>query len=326
MLQQVIDTRNALKLILISIPGTLLAFFLHQPFWMLTTFYAIAATIPYGTHKSYNLALLTLIFLFAATVLLDFLLTQSGIYFIIILSILSLVIGFIETHNPQFKTIGAYLFIGIIYASFEARIYLTTPTFFTLTLLLLVSILSLLLGFLINEKDKTNDFHINVIFSKANLLDYYVYFIPLLTTMIIWYFFDIAQPQWLMWSSLSVASLSIKQSRKKIQQRLLGGCIGVPLGLLIVFLLQGGNIVIHYLSFIGIMFTLRGIKKYTLAFASRCFFVVIFAGSHSLHIGGIRLLDVIIGGSVGLASSILFTCIKQGWLTTKTHRNKQAGQ
>ena len=289
------------------LPAAVLSFFLQQPIYLLCGLYVSAVIIPHSDHQSKKLAFAMLVFLFLTTLLLIILLSYSDFYFIFILSILAIIIGIIETYNPIFKAMGAYLFIGVIYTSFEMREYQSLISTALIGQQFFLSTLSMLLAFTLDKPKACHHGYIgfSLNFNPNHSLHYAVYFLPLLISMFIWHFFQLPDPQWLLWSSLSVASLSFKKSHDKITQRLIGATIGLPLGIIATLLISTHNSFIYNLSFVGIIFSLRGIKDYQTAFMTRCFFIVLFAGSHYLHTGGDRLIDVVIGGCIGLISSAL---------------------
>ena len=176
-----------------------------------------------------------------------------------------------------------------------------------------ISLLSVAIVFLISLRTKVTKGYQNFTLQlqSQHSIHYCVYFLPLLISMLVWHFSQLAEPQWLLWSSLSVASLSFKKARDKIQKRITGACIGLSLGIIVTLLFDLNNPLIFNLSFIGIIVSLRGLKNYTASFATRCFFIVTFAGAHYLYTSSDRIMDVFIGGLIGLISSAVLSYIIQ---------------
>ncbi|MCF6777034.1 FUSC family protein [Thiotrichales bacterium 19X7-9] len=106
-------------------------------------------------------------------------------------------------------------------------------------------------------------------------------------------------------------NLNIHQTHKKLLNRISGALIGLPLGIITFITIEllfskHDNLMqlIHYLSFMGIILSLRAFKHYIHGFAARCFFVCIFASDYFISISFSRLSDVLIGGVIGYLTSI----------------------
>ncbi|WP_119328801.1 FUSC family protein [Cysteiniphilum halobium] len=306
-MHKIFNYSSIVKMLIAVVPATILSYFLSQPIYLICGLYAAAVIIPFCDHSSKRIAFVMLIFLFGITFALVKLLAHSDFYFIAIVSIIAVMIGIIETYNTSFKSMGAYLFIGIIYTAFETRAYSDLITITMMAKLFGVSLLSIVIVFLINLRTQAIKGYQNFTLQlqSQHSLHYCVYFLPILASMLVWHFLQLAEPQWLLWSSLSVASLSFKKARDKIQKRITGACIGLSLGIIVTLLFNLNSPLIFNLSFIGIILSLRGLKNYTASFAIRCFFIVIFAGAHFLYTSSDRIVDVFIGGLIGLISSAI---------------------
>lgn len=110
--------------------------------------------------------------------------------------------------------------------------------------------------------------------------------------------------QWVIWSSASVAAGEVAASHHKGSDRIIGALYGLSIGSVLSFFVVQ-NAYLHAAGMILILLTLVSLKHYRLAFASRCFCIVLTAkaGGFGLGIGLDRFEFVIIGGLVGLAVS-----------------------
>lgn len=112
---------------------------------------------------------------------------------------------------------------------------------------------------------------------------------------------QISQGQWLIWSTVSVITGDAATAHKKYKSRAIGVVTGVPVGLLIGYLLP------HNAFFVetGIAITALSIvsfKNYTLEFITRCacvaFVMTVLDADFSLLLT--RVTNVLIGGLIGI--------------------------
>ena len=139
------------------------------------------------------------------------------------------------------------------------------------------------------------------------LTHYFVYLLPLFMSLLTWYFLNIQQPQWFIWSALSVAHVKPQQAINKLKKRLTGLSIGVTAGLIFIVLTTPAHHSFYILvfSYLGIILSLRAFKHYIIAFAVRCFFIILFANNLYVLAGSFRIIDVISGGIIGLTGTFL---------------------
>ena len=117
---------------------------------------------------------------------------------------------------------------------------------------------------------------------------------------------NLAQGQWVIWSSASVVVGDLTASTGKLKQRAIGAFVGVPLGLLVGYLLPQNRIG-YSLAVLGVMLTLLAFSRYVVGFGMRCFFIALaasFAGGAS-GIAAERVANVIIGGVFGIVAVAL---------------------
>ncbi|MCF6766559.1 FUSC family protein [Thiotrichales bacterium 19S3-7] len=315
-MKSIIQFNKLLQLSSILIPGVIIALISHQPYWILATFYAICSIIPYTEHQNLKFALLMLTGLFISSEILSYLIVQVPLLFIIILVLISCLISIIEKNKPSYRPISAYLFIGLIYSSFEINHYFVHRSYSVIILIFILSVVSLFIGIFFEDNHK-QPLDVLLNFNLKQLYDYTAYPIVLMITLFLWYQFDIPQPQWFIWSALTVTNLNINQIHQKFINRLTGALIGLPLGIISILMIQllASNYLnlmqlIHYVSFMGIILSLRIFKDYIYGFAARCYFVSIFAGDYFIYASISRISDVFIGGLIGYGISYCLNKLK----------------
>lgn len=84
--------------------------------------------------------------------------------------------------------------------------------------------------------------------------------------------------------------------------------------------------ILIYCYFAGILLSLRAFRNYVLAFTIRCALVILFANHNFIEMGKYRLINIFLGGAIGLFSSWIFdiyiTARKQKCNTTIPMREK----
>ena len=112
--------------------------------------------------------------------------------------------------------------------------------------------------------------------------------------------------QWAVWSALSIVTADPGREGRKLRDRCIGACLGVPVGVLLSLALPGGRFV-EAGAMLAAMMTLVAIRHYLVCIASRWALVAIAAaasGASPLAVSE-RILDVVGGGVVGLLSVVL---------------------
>ncbi len=114
-------------------------------------------------------------------------------------------------------------------------------------------------------------------------------------------FLHLSRGEWVIWSVASVITLEFSSARRKFNDRMLGACIGVPLGLLAAEFAPKSELM-YVFAALGIMLTLVAFRRYRLAFGSRCFLVAFaaFIVSATPIMAVERITNVLAGGAIGL--------------------------
>lgn len=113
--------------------------------------------------------------------------------------------------------------------------------------------------------------------------------------------------KWVIWSSASVSTGERETSLKKHRDRLLGVLLGVPIGLLLSRILPYGP-VLYSLCILLIGVSIDTVRNYRLAFGLRGTLCVLAASNvqQGFGLGLMRVEDVILGGMIGLVTSLLW--------------------
>ncbi|MEW6123060.1 MAG: FUSC family protein [Pseudomonadota bacterium] len=121
---------------------------------------------------------------------------------------------------------------------------------------------------------------------------------------------DIAQGQWLIWSSASVIVGDLSATTGKLKQRAMGALVGAPLGLLVGFAMPASRLG-YSLAVLGAILTLIAFSRYVVGFGSRCFLIALAAafGGGANGIAEERVANVLMGGAFGLAAVALMEAV-----------------
>lgn len=298
--------RTWIKILVCAIlPGIAVSIYTQQMLWTVGAFLAACGIIPYLTSYSARwLALFNLLLICALAYVVKYLL---------IISIWPLTLGFLivlagaagtfDNIHPQLRSLSSWLIIGTIYGGVKLSEYSLSMIDLAGIIILACWGIVLAISFFKSEAKQV----------ELKLVDYrhpdfmfnFKYILPIALSGLIWYVYKIKEPEWLLWSSLSVVNTELNLLVEKFRQRVIGATIGVGLGLIVGLLLPHSQWV-AYICFIMIILSLRGFKDYFTGYFVRSFFVILYAGNHSLEIALLRSSNVIIGGIIGvLATSAL---------------------
>ncbi|GGY21455.1 FUSC family protein [Paludibacterium paludis] len=113
--------------------------------------------------------------------------------------------------------------------------------------------------------------------------------------------------KWVIWSSASVSTGELATSLRKHRDRLIGVLAGVPVGIVLAHVLPAGP-VLYSVCLLLIGVSIDTIKHYPLAFGLRGTLCVLASSSlqEGVGIGMMRVEDVILGGLIGLAVSLIW--------------------
>lgn len=113
--------------------------------------------------------------------------------------------------------------------------------------------------------------------------------------------------EWMIWSAATVALGVPATARRKHQDRLWGALCGVLLGLAVApWLIQSK--LLYSLAILTIAVSLQSFRSYRFAVLTRCLLCVVAAVSigETIDIAGLRLINVVVGGLTGIATTTLY--------------------
>jgi|GEM_PF-3093469 len=302
-------------LFLISVtiaPGMLLSIITKNPIWFAASFLAANSILPLSnTFSSKFFAILYSVLLCSLAYLIKFLLvTHSYAYMLLFFSALALFCGIIDNEDKKFRYIAAGLIIASIYGGEQLMSApISVPQ---LLLILLVSVFSVSLVLFTMKSERINIRPQLIGISKRNFIFNFKYVCPMVVSILVWYKFNIQEPQWLIWSSLSVVYPDLDALSLKFQQRMFGVLCGVVIGVIISALLPK-SIVVTFLCFTLTLLSLGMFKHYFPSYLLRCLCAVVYAGNQSSEIASTRLCNVIIGGLIGVICTILLVKLQEFW-------------
>jgi len=292
-----------LEILLAVFPGSILAFIFKNDLWLLASFMAVCAIMPFArSYKYIAQSILHLIIIFLLSIGLSKL-TNSVLIFVLVLVVISLVLGYIEANNAFLKPSISWLFIGIIYSSFKLSHYSLIYSQFLE--IFAISLISVTLSLILSPQPIIKQ-HIQLHFKSSLIISYAKYVLPLIITIIFWQIFKIKEAEWLIWSSLSVINLELAKSKEKSILRFKGVLIGVILGVILISLLPENNW-LNYLYFAGILFSLRSFNSYFVGVIVRSTFIILYANQNFIEIGKYRLMNILLGMLIGFLSSYVLS-------------------
>ena len=112
--------------------------------------------------------------------------------------------------------------------------------------------------------------------------------------------------QWAVWSALSIVTAEAGREGRKLRDRCIGACLGVPVGVALSLALPHGRFV-EAGAMLAAMMTLVAIRHYLACIASRWALVAVAAAASGASplAAFERILDVIGGGAIGLLGVVL---------------------
>lgn len=289
------------------LPGFLTSLILHHPQWLVASFLAMAGILPYSTtHSSRSLAFLNIVVIcLLAYVVKGLFIHQQWLLLMGLLVIMAIVLGYIDNSNPHFRNLSTWMIIGCVYGGVKLNEAGVSWQLFTQILLLAIaSVVLVLLVIKVDELPPEPKFiglrHPQFIFT-------FKYVLPIIITTTLWSRLHIQDPEWFIWSSLTVVLTQYDTLYTKYLQRIAGVAIGAGAGVAVSLFLPH-SIIVTYGCFLLTSFSLRSFKDYLPAHILRCFVVVVFAGNvahDSVDAAFWRFSNVIAGGTIGFICTLL---------------------
>ncbi|WP_133127512.1 FUSC family protein [Legionella nagasakiensis] len=294
-----INKEPTLQIMLALLPGVIASILLHNHHYLLASFYAVCAIIPFGiAHTSKPITYAFSMVLMLCSLIACALINHWFLLFLFLAGPTTL-FSIYEKEDKSLKTMTSWWIIGVVYGGFH--IHQTTELLWPeYVLIFLLTLLGCFIA-LYSKKSMTWERPAFTIHKKY--LRYYIkYATALFITITILASLHLEEGEWLIWSCFSVLSLDFSKAKTKYQQRLVGVAFGVGLGLLMTKIMPPLPW-LEYVYIVCILLSLRLFHSYLYSFATRCFFVVLYAGSNYQEIGHARLTDIALGGAIGILIS-----------------------
>ena len=243
-----------------------------------------------------------LVVIFCLTIL--YFASPSKILFILLCATMAFVSVYITRYGSKLRTLGNYIFIPMVYITCELRagsgVDLDIGQYYDFIKFSPLALLGV--GFLsfFNEEEGLNLGEPEQGWLRASLIILASVMISTTVALV----FDLHHLQWVVWSSASIVLASFDKTKQKLEERVVGASIGLPMGMIFLWLFPS----YHHLYFLApafILMTLISFKYYPVAFGLRCFFVALAAGivGESFELGWERVQGVAVGGAIGIACS-----------------------
>ena len=319
---------NSLILAVVSLLPIFIGFlWLHEPLLFNVGLVTISLFIPIDrTQTGLYLTILQFVLIWACFTLLFFTFEQPYL-FVLLCAAMGFSVIYFTRYDSNLRTLANFIFIPAVYLACE--IHASTPQtaikaiytqFVLLMPIALVTILILAVAMhLLAHHKLSNRFPSGWMFKpftqrilhgetcgkiESNWLKpAAAIFLGTLIAASFVAFKHIPHGEWIIWSTAAVITADIGSSKKKMQDRLIGLVIGVPLGFFVGQFLPKTTIT-YSLAVLALMLTLVAFNKYRVAFGSRCFFVALasYIATATPKIALERIENVILGGIIGLAS------------------------
>ena len=296
----IINKKATIMILLALLPGFIFSVLWHDPDYLMASFFSVCAILPFGIAHSSKL----ITYLFAIILMFYSILTYHfighWIVFYIVLVVPMTLFSVYEVQEKSLKMMSNWWLIAVVYAGYQIQ---HAPTAINGMKYLLIFLLTLTGCTIALYSHNNESFRLPTFKIEKKHVRYYAkYPLALLITLSILELFNIQEGQWLIWSCFSVLSLDYAKAKGKYKQRLMGVTFGISVGLVIIKLTPYSPI-LEYGYIICILLSLRLFQSYLYSFATRCFFIVLYAGSNYQHIGYARLTDIALGGALGILLS-----------------------
>lgn len=271
--------------------------------WLLASFFAVCSIIPYiSSHGIKWFTLLNGLLICGIAYILHLMLLEHWYYFLISITILAVFMGFIDNAHAELRNLSSWIIIACVYGAVKlSDASITVMTLWAMTGLVASGVIMVLM---LPLKDRATLSHIKFVPIKhEQFLFNFKYMLPTLISISVCHYLKLSEPEWVIWSSLSVVYPELEAVLLKFKRRATAGGIGVFSGLAIGLVLPH-SILVPYFCFIVICLSLKVFRDYFIAYLVRSGCVVIYAiNQGSIQIAFDRILNVVLGGLIGLLST-----------------------
>jgi hypothetical protein len=285
------------------LPGIAVSALTGNLVWLLASFFAVCSVIPYvSSHGLKWFTLLNGLLICGVAYILHLMLLEQWYCFLISVTILAIFMGFIDNAHKELSSLSRWIIIACVYGAFKLGDSSITET--TLLVMTFLTAAGVVMALMLPLKNKIEMVTIKFIPMKHEMFLFnFKYMLPTLVSISVCHYLKLSEPEWVIWSSLSVVYPELDAVLLKLRRRVMAGGMGVCGGLAIGLVLPH-SILVPYFCFIMICLSLMIFRDYFLAFLLRSGCVVIYAVNQgSMQIAFDRILNVVLGGIIGVVST-----------------------
>lgn len=285
------------------LPGIAVSAVTGNLVWLLASFFAVCSVIPYvSSHGLKWFSLLNGLLICGVAYILHLMLLGQWYYFLTSITILAIFMGFIDNAHKELISLSRWIIIACVYGAVKLGDSSITES--TLLVMTFLTVAGVVMALILPLKKKIEIVNIKFIPINHELFLFNLkYMLPTLISISVCHYLKLSEPEWVIWSSLSVVYPELDAVLLKLRRRVMAGGIGACCGLAIGLVLPH-SILVSYFCFIMICLSLQIFRDYFLAFLLRSGCVVIYAVNQgSMQIAFDRIVNVVLGGMIGLVST-----------------------
>ena len=285
------------------LPGIAVSVLTGNLVWLLASFFAVCSIIPYvSSHGLKWFTLLNGLLICGVAYILHFMLLEHWYYFLISITILAIFMGFLDNAHKELRSLSCWIIIACVYGA--VKLGDSSITELTLLVMTFLTAAGVVMALMLPLKNKIEMVNIKFIPMNHELFLFnFKYMLPTLVSIIVCHYLKLSEPEWVIWSSLSVVYPELDAVLLKLRRRVMAGAMGVCGGLVIGLVLPH-SVLVSYFCFIMVCLSLQIFRDYFLAYLLRSGCVVIYAVNQgSMQIAFDRILNVVLGGMIGLVST-----------------------
>ncbi len=221
-------------------------------------------------------------------------------------------------YNPELRKLGSWILIPALYMTIDFQgsnilHSVDSNVWFALQLFAVAAlgpVLVCLFNYILEEDNSKSSLGFNNVFTAKTDVSAIWTVIGIMVAVFVSSIFvqwlKIPHAEWVIWSTISVSTGDMTSMHRKLAHRVTGALVGMIFGVSLVVVLQLVSPLFFELAGILIPFTLF-IKRYPLAYASRCTLIALAAGAlvHGTSVAEFRMLNVLIGGILGVLCAYL---------------------
>lgn len=281
--------------------------------WLMASILTISLFITYERSELAPLGVVCQALAFLLTFWALFFSMSQPVIFVLTCALAAAAAVGVSTYGDKLRTLGNFTFIpalylacestsGIIPAQYPLHALVLLP--FLITAILPVLVISLVEHVKTNHGwhyvfrlHRTGDLGTRV--ACGETLVAVCLSVVLAAALVEWRQLDYGQ--WVIWSAVSIVTGDILTARKKLYQRGTGVLLGVPLGVILSYIIPHNMLIYEILTVIA-MLTLVSFSHYMLGFGARCACITsaLIVIGQTPDIAAERVFNVLLGGGIGL--------------------------